>query len=93
MRLIQLLAIVSAAWGVINLLQVVIGEWDSPAWWRTLYAIATIFFGLGALVAVGINDGWFSFAAGFGLLNHLSAALVYTVWCVRTRASSADLPL
>ncbi len=90
MRLIQLLAIVSAAWGVINLLQVVIGKWDRPAWWRTLYAITTIFFGLGALGAVGINDGWFSLGAGFGLLNHLSAALVYTAWCLRTRASSAD---
>ena len=85
MRLIQLLAIASAAWGVINLLQVLIGKWDRPAWWRTLYAI-----GLGALVAVGVNDGWFSFAAGFGLLNHLSAALVYTAWCLRTRASSTD---
>ncbi len=89
MRLIQLLAIVSAAWGVVNLLQVIIGKWDSPTWWRTLYTIGTVLVGIGALGAVGINDGWFSLGAGFGLLNQLSAALVYTAWCLRTRASSA----
>ena len=93
MPLTQQLAIVSAAWGVINLLQVIIGKWDRPRWWRTLHAFATILFGISTLAAVGIHDGWFSLAAGFGLLNHLSAALVYTAWCLRTRASSAGPPL
>ena len=55
---------------------------------RTLYTVATIIVGISVLGAVGFNDGWVTKVAAFRFLNHLSAGLVYAVWCLQTRAGA-----
>ena len=78
-------AVASLIWGVTNLLQVIIAKWDTPHWTRSMYSAGSLIAGVGCLAGVGFNNGLFSFVAAMGLLNHLSAAMVYVAWCLRSR--------
>jgi len=88
MTLLDLAAVVSPIWGLINLLQVIIAKWDTPNWWRTLYCAGTTLSGIAILGAVGFDLGWFSLFAAVGALNHLSATLVHAGFCLRSNEAA-----
>ncbi len=83
--LIHAAAVGSMIWGVANLVQVIIGKWDTPMLWRTVYCAATTIAGFAILGQVGLQGGVFFLIAGIGALQHLSASLVHIGFCLTRR--------
>ena len=85
MHVFDLTAVASALWGLLNFLTVATGGWSRPNLWGTLYLLGALIAGFATFGMAGLDADWPSLCAGFGALNHLSAALVYVARGRRAR--------